>query len=264
MLLNGDKLGALGEALRRYHQEGQGRRSRQQAKTEVIELLKPIITGMARGLARRASDPVDDLVQVGHIGVLKALERYKLPADGEAKPRSFLRYARTFAMGEMRHHLRDKATLIKSPRAWRELYYRLQAGVRELTISLGRVPSDLELADLYSLPVEVVQEAWNGVDRRVLSLDTTPENEAFGSAVDALVDDQSREERDLQETRMVIDAAISRLPRRLGEMVRLYYLESWTQTRIAEHLNVSQMQVSRGLRKATTRLGTLLEASPVF
>ncbi|MEI3255700.1 MAG: sigma-70 family RNA polymerase sigma factor [Candidatus Gastranaerophilaceae bacterium] len=127
----------------------------------------PLVKKVARTLARRSTDPVEDIIQVGSLGLIKAIRLYNPEIS-----RNFKSYATYLITGEIRHYLRDKASMIKAPRAIQELAYRVHKMTLELIEEMGEKPTDHQIADKMELPVDKVKEAINA-DRRktTLSLD---------------------------------------------------------------------------------------------
>jgi RNA polymerase sigma-B factor len=218
-------------------------------RNKIIEHTMPYVRKIAHGLARRSSDPIDDLIQVGSIGLLKAVEKFN-PLAGS----SFKTYATYFITGEIRHYIRDKATVIKAPRQMYELYYRVNQIVQLLSERLNRPPTDLEIASELQCPVVQVSQVQDIERRRSpVSLDQfligDGEN-AEGVYLERLVDEKDLESLQRQENRLLVEHALSELKPELQSVVRMTYYDDMSQTAIAEQLGISQMQVSRRLRKA--------------
>jgi RNA polymerase sigma-B factor len=242
--------------LRRYIAAEPGSAEWHRARDLAVKQSLPYVKKIAHGLARRATDPVEDLIQVGTIGLLKALDKFN-PLAGT----SFRTYATYFITGEIRHYLRDKANMIKAPRQMYELYYRMNQIVQILSDELGRTPTDAEIAAELECPVHRVNQVQE-VDRRrqMISLDTFLLNESGDEGVylERLVDERNLEFFHRSESRMVIDQALDDLSPELSSVVRLSYFEDLSQTEIAARLGISQMQVSRRLRKALDLLSKAL------
>lgn len=232
-----------------------------QLRASLVKQSLPYVQKIAKGLARRANDPVDDLIQVGCMGLMKALDKYN-PTVGT----QFKTYATYLITGEIRHYLRDKCMMIKAPRPLYELYYRMNQIVQRLSEDLGRTPTDLEIAEALHCPVETVH-GLNQADRRktTVSLDQfiTELSGNEGVYVERLVDERSQEAMRQQEQHIVLDHALRKLPEDLRRVVELIYFQDLSQCDAAEVLGVSQMQVSRRLRKALDRLHELLDLEEV-
>jgi RNA polymerase sigma-B factor len=130
-------------------------------KEELVAQYLPLVKKIASGLARRSTDPVDDLIQVGSIGLLEAINRYE-----NGHNTAFKTYAIHFITGHIRHYLRDRQTLVRGPRALQELSYRLRQVTQELNHQLGRDATSLELAQAMCVTPEQIDEA-RVYDRRV-------------------------------------------------------------------------------------------------
>lgn len=222
----------------------------------LVVATSPYVERLAKSLARRSNDPVDDLIQVGHIGLLKAIEKYN-PLKGAR----FKTYATYCITGEIRHYLRDKTQLIKAPRQLYELYYRMNMMAQELQQSLGRTPTDEDLANALQCSMEQVDQV-HQVERRrhVVSIEQqwteTDEPDGFS---EKLMDDSYIDMVEQQESRLLLMPVVQRLPEELRTVVQLRYGEDLSQVDIAERLGISQMQVSRRLRRAVDKLAQWLQ-----
>ena len=228
----------------------------------VIQAAMPLVKRIAYGLARRSTDPVEDLIQVGSIGLIKAVDQFK--PDAGAK---FQTYATHLITGEIRHYLRDKTAMIRAPRELQELSFRINRLVQNLTLRLGREPSDYEIAEELQIPVSRVNEAYE-VDRRrtMISLDQALTSEAGGeqSLVDTLIDGKYQTYQIAKEDRFMLAEAIKELRDGLREVIELTFYEDLSQTEVARRLGISQMQVSRRLRAATNELYKIITQSKRF
>ncbi len=218
----------------------------------IIQATLPLVKRIAYGLARRSTDPVEDLIQVGSIGLIKAVDQFK--PDAGAK---FQTYATHLITGEIRHYLRDKTAMIRAPRELQELSFRINRLVQNLTSRLGREPSDVEIAHELQVSVSRVNEAYE-VDRRrtLISLDQALSNDTGSeqSLIDTLVDGRYQTNQLAKEERLMLAEAIKQLRNGLREVVQLTFYEDLSQTEVAKRLGISQMQVSRRLRTATAEL----------
>ncbi len=209
----------------------------------------PYVKKIAHGLARRSTDPVEDLIQVGNIGLIKAVDKFN-PLVGS----SFKTYATYFITGEIRHYLRDKTSMIKAPRQMYELYYRINQIIQKLTEELGRTPTDVEIAEELECPVKRVVQAQDVERRRTpISLDQFQVHDGQGGDamyIERLVDNRYFEFIENRENKLLVDSALTSLKAELKDVVRMTFYEDMSQTQIAEKLGISQMQVSRRLRKA--------------
>ena len=138
-------------------------------RDRIVSLSIALVKRIAYGLARRSTDPVDDLIQVGSIGLVKAIEQFDASAGAK-----FHTYATHLITGEIRHYLRDKTSMIRAPRELQELSFRISRLVQDLIHELGREPTDSEVSQVLQIPADKISEAYE-VDRRrtLVSLDQT-------------------------------------------------------------------------------------------
>lgn len=206
---------------------------------------------LVRQLARRysyTSEPMDDLVQVGSVGLLNALSRYD-PRQGS----SFKAYAVPTILGELRRHFRDTAWSVHLPRSLQERTRAVQVAVAALQSSLGRSPTIAEIAERIGASSEQVIEAMEArLAYRVESLDAPPEP---GDERDGW---QSKGDLDRgfvdAENSAFLTRALRALPPRERALVRLRFEEDLSQSEIGRELGISQMHVSRLLRRALARM----------
>nr|WP_268869604.1 SigB/SigF/SigG family RNA polymerase sigma factor [Conexibacter woesei] len=207
--------------------------------------------GLAHHLARRYSDrgePLDDLVQVASLGLLKAVDRFD-PARGV----SFASYAVPTILGELRRHFRDRGWAIHVPRDLKEAALRVESA---LAGHAGRSPTPSQLGKETGLDVEAVLEALEVAGaHRALSLDAPAGNEEEGTTA-TLVDRLGRDDDELDRAgdRATIERLASVLEPREREILRLRFVEDMTQSEIGARVGVSQMHVSRLIRTALTRM----------
>ncbi|WP_373532102.1 sigma-70 family RNA polymerase sigma factor [Vampirovibrio sp.] len=248
----------LEEMLHNYLISDLDAQSKEKLRDQIVARVMPYVKKIAHGLARRSSDPVEDLMQVGNIGLLKAIDKFN-PLVGS----SFKTYATYFITGEIRHYLRDKTAMIKAPRQMYELYYRINQIIQKLTEHLGRTPTDIEIAEELQCPVTKVTQAQDIERRRLpVSLDQFMVNDNGGSEtvyLERLVDHTQTELTETHENRMLLEQAMFTLKEDLQDVVKMTYYEDLSQTEIAERLGISQMQVSRRLRKALELLSKNLK-----
>jgi RNA polymerase sigma-B factor len=245
----------LTELLRRFHVADEA--TRQRLKSDIVRVAHTLVRKIAYSLARRTSDPLDDLMQVGQIGLLKAIDKYNPFAAA-----SFKTYATALITGEIRHYLRDKSSMIKAPRQIYELYYRMNLVVHQLSELHGRTPTDVEIAEALQCGVSQVNQVLEADRRRQpISLDqfAISDDGPETSYLEKLVDEHYAEKVHLQETRLVLEQALQVLKPELKDVIFKTYYDDKTQNEIAVELGISQMQVSRRLRKALGLLGKALD-----
>ncbi len=229
-----------------------------QEKERLVNEYLPLVKKIARGLARRSTDPVEDLIQVGSIGLLEAIERYETGHNTEFKT-----YAVHFITGHIRHYLRDRQNLLRGPRVLQELSYRLSQVTAKLTQEFGREPTNAELARALDVTPEQVDEV-KLYDRRVtvLWLDqegSEGEDDEQRSLLESLSDPRfSGEARDELDERLVLTEAMNRLPQSQRELLEMRYFQDLTQAELSRRLGISQMEVCRRLKKAEKQLRAVL------
>ncbi len=215
--------------------------------------------GLAEYLARRFAnrgEPLDDLVQVASLGLLKAVGRFD-PTRGV----EFSTYATHTIVGELKRHFRDKGWAIRAPRRMQELYLRLGKVVATLGQELGHSPTIAELAAEVEVSEEEVLEALEaGQAYRFASLDAPlsgeSESETLGSRIGA--DDPEIEDA---ERRATLSPLLRQLPERERLILHLRFFDGLTQSEIAARLGISQMHVSRLLARSVAQLRTSAESS---
>jgi RNA polymerase sigma-B factor len=192
--------------------------------------------GLVRSVARRyarGGEPVDDLVQVGAIGLIKAVDRFE-PARG----RDLRAVAVPAIEGEIRHHLRDRTQLVRTPRTVLELAARVRRAQVEIGAREGRLPTRAELAEAVDASEEQVVQA---LQARAPVIALEPEHAP--AAPD-----------DLADERALLDAGMSVLPARERRILELRFYEDRSQAEIAREIGLSQAQVSRLIRRAVDRM----------
>jgi RNA polymerase sigma-B factor len=207
--------------------------------------------GLADRLAERYRSnravPLEDLRQVARLGLVKAVDRYR-----PERPNPFIPYAVATVVGELKRHLRDTSWRLRVPRGTKDLALRLCRAIDELPQQLGHSPTVPELTAHLGASVEEVLEAIEVAQTRSAPSLDQPAGEN-GEAVlgDFVVDRRHREEL---EDLLVLPELIERLPERERQIVLLRYVEELTQDEIAARMRISQMHVSRLLRRAIERM----------
>jgi RNA polymerase sigma-B factor len=236
------------ELLRRYHERGDP-----SARDELAEEMLPLARALAGRYAGRG-EPLEDLVQVACIGIMKAIDGFDLSRDVR-----FSSYATPTVLGEIKRHFRDRTWALRVPRGMQELALEIARARDRLTRELGRSPNVQELADALDVPFEEVLQTIQSQDaRRTRSLDEpVGEDMTLADSVGATDADLAR-----AELRALLDDAFTTLSARDREVLRLRFEEDLTQTEISERVGVSQMQVSRLIRQSLARLRMAIERSP--
>ncbi len=234
------------ELFKRWHGYGDRR-----ARDELIERFLPL----ARKLARRyisSSEPYDDLVQVASLGLVKAVERFD-PAKGFA----FTSFAVPTIVGELKRYFRDSGWALHVDRGAQERARKITDAQRKISARTGRAPTVSELAQYLELSEEEVLDGLQVAGAYdAVSLDAPlSDDDGTTSRIDTIGDEDDR--LDMVDDQATIFAAARHLPRRERQILFLRFGEDLTQTEIAERVGVSQMQVSRLLRRSLHRLREL-------
>lgn len=213
---------------------------------------------LVRSIATRflgAGEALEDLIQVGNIGLINALDRYD-PSQGTR----FSTYATPTILGEIKRHFRDRAVGIKVPRWLQELHQATRKVSQVLTQELGRPPVVAEMAERLGVTEDEVIEAMeSGEAVNLVSLDTHLDAQgAIDSAT--LLDVVGRVDKTLLEFETYGDlrTAIETLAPREREVISLRFFDEMSQAKIAKKLNISQMHVSRLQQRALKRLREIL------
>ena len=234
--------------LARYHNEGD-----QRARERVIEEQMPLVEFLARKFAGRG-EPLDDLVQVGSVGLIKAVDRFDLERKIE-----FSTYATPNILGEIKRYFRDKGWSMRVPRGLQELRQSARDTIRDETVRTGRSPTVAELAQKLESDEESVAEALAlGRAYNTASLDAPINNEDSDTIVDLQADENSPING--LEDKILLQKAIDGLKGQQKQILKLRFNEGKTQTEIAGQIGVSQMHVSRLLRRALDDLRKELSA----
>jgi RNA polymerase sigma-B factor len=208
------------------------------ARSRVIEGHLPLVRSVASRYVGRG-ESLDDLVQVGTIGLIKAVDRFDPDRD-----RDLAALARPSIEGEIRHHLRDRVGAVRVPRPEHELAARLRSAAAELTARHRRAPTAAELASAVGVDEARAARALQAVD----AARPLPLAEADGRAVSDAAELESA------EARALLDSGWRILDERERRMLELRFREERSQAEIARELGLSQAHVSRLLRLTIERL----------
>lgn len=222
----------------------------------LVQAYMPLVEYIARKLAFNRDD-IDDLVQIGTLGLLRSLERFEV-----AKAVDFATFATPNIIGEIKHYFRDKRGLLKVPRKLQEQYSRIKKYIRESQQN-GVSPTIPQIANALELSEETVLEsieAWQS--STVVSLDApahTGQSNHESSQSSVIDNLGSNETEQLVLNRVTLRQAMSHLPRRDQRIVFLRFYRGLSQAEIAERLNLSQMHISRLLNTALIKLRSVID-----
>jgi RNA polymerase sigma-B factor len=214
-----------------------------------VELYLPLAHRLAARY-RNSGEPLDDLRQVAGVGLINSVDRYD-PAAGP-----FVRYAVPNILGELKRHFRDKAWGMHVPRSLQERTLKVSRATDELSSRLGRSPTPKDVASETGLDLVEVLEAMDVSSAYAPApLDAPVRGDSDAgprTVVETLGEVDDRYE--LVELGNSVGPAIRELTGREQEILRLRFMEDMTQSEIAERVGVSQMHVSRLLRRSLSRL----------
>jgi RNA polymerase sigma-B factor len=230
--------------LRRYHEQGD-----LQAREQLIEQYMSLVRSLARRYSYRG-EQLEDLVQIGAIGLIKAIDRFDLERGVELTT-----YATPNIIGEIKRHFRDKGWAVRVPRGLQELNVQLSRLVEQLTVQLGRSPTIAELAQASGSEEEEVLEALeSGRAYSSLSLSSGGGTED-GEELDPLESIGTEEHQyDISEDRAVLAPGFRVLDERERKILHLRFFEGLTQSQIAQQVGISQMHVSRLIRRSLEKI----------
>ncbi len=231
--------------LRRYHEHGD-----LAAREQLIEQYMSLVRSLARRYAYRG-EQLEDLVQIGAIGLIKAIDRFDLNRGVELTT-----YATPNIIGEIKRHFRDKGWSVRVPRGLQELNVQLSRLVESLTVQLGRSPTIPELAKAAGVEEEEVLEALeSGRAYSSLSLSAGGGGNDEDGDLDPLESIGSEEHEYLvSEDRAVLEPGLRVLDDRERRILHLRFFEGLTQSQIAQQVGISQMHVSRLIRRSLEKI----------
>ncbi|HTZ44165.1 MAG TPA: SigB/SigF/SigG family RNA polymerase sigma factor [Jatrophihabitans sp.] len=217
-----------------------------EVRAELVETHMPLVRYLARRFTGRG-EPTDDLLQIGTIGLLQAIDRFEVERGLE-----FSTFATPNIVGEIKRHFRDRGWMVRVPRRLQELQGELATAINDLSQRLGRSPTMRELAEHMGLTEEQVIEATDSA-RAYSAVPIDVPNATTGMTVaDSLVESDSA--LDHVELRHALRPALAGLGERERKALMLRFVENKTQSEIAKALGVSQVHVSRLLAKTLLEL----------
>lgn len=239
------------------------RRYKEESDVEAREKLVMSHMNLVRFLANKfknRGEPLDDLIQVGYLGLLKAIDRFD-PSRGL----EFTTYATPTIMGEIKRHFRDKGWSVRVPRRLQELSAKVNQATDVLTTELQRSPKIEEIAEYLDASVDEVLEAMESSSAySSVPLEGTGNND--NDDAPSVLDRYATEDSALNFTddRLIIEEALKGFSPREREVIDLRFLQGMTQIEIAEQLGISQVQVSRLLRRTLKKIQDKIDPEGVM
>jgi RNA polymerase sigma-B factor len=231
--------------LRRYHEQGD-----LAAREQLIEQYMSLVRSLARRYSYRG-EQLDDLVQIGAIGLIKAIDRFDVNRGVELTT-----YATPNIIGEIKRHFRDRGWSVRVPRGLQELNIQLSRLIEDLTVQNGRSPTIPELAKAAGVTDEEVLEALeSGRAYSSLSLSAGSGGQDDDSELDPLESLGTKEHQyAVSEDRAVLAPGFRVLDERERKILHLRFFEGLTQSQIAQQVGISQMHVSRLIRRSLEKI----------
>jgi RNA polymerase sigma-B factor len=231
--------------LRRYHEQGD-----LAAREQLIEQYMSLVRSLARRYSYRG-EQLEDLVQIGAIGLIKAIDRFDVNRGVELTT-----YATPNIIGEIKRHFRDRGWSVRVPRGLQELNIQLSRLIEELTVQNGRSPTIPELAKAASVTDEEVLEALeSGRAYSSLSLSAGSGGHDDDGELDPLESLGTEEHQyEVSEDRAVLAPGFRVLDERERKILHLRFFEGLTQSQIAQQVGISQMHVSRLIRRSLEKI----------
>jgi RNA polymerase sigma-B factor len=237
-------------ALHRRYRDSKDPAERDRLRAQLVDAYHDFVYFLARKFQNRG-EPLDDIVQVGYLGLIKAIERFDPDLGFE-----FTTFATLTVAGEIKRHFRDKGTAIRFPRRLQELHQSVVRINEQMKNELGREPTVQELAERLSVTPEDVTEAMEmGPAYVPLSLDQ-PIGSADGQESRVVAEQIGSEDPELDrvEMRDLLNRAMVHLTPRERSIMAMRFYDQLSQSEIARRLGISQMHVSRLQRAALEQL----------
>jgi RNA polymerase sigma-B factor len=238
--------------LRRYHEEGD-----LSAREQLIERYMSLVRSLARRYAYRG-EQLEDLVQIGAIGLIKAIDRFDVDRGVELTT-----YATPNIIGEIKRHFRDKGWSVRVPRGLQELNIQLSRLLEELTVQLSRSPTIAELAKAAGVTDEEVLEALESgraYSSLSLSVGVSQDEEGELDPLESLGTEEPRYA--LTEDLALLAPGFAVLDERERQILHLRIFEGLTQSQIAQQVGISQMHVSRLIRRSLEKIRAEIAVEP--
>jgi RNA polymerase sigma-B factor len=226
-------------------------------RNRLVNLHTGLVRKIAHHFSHQCTEPYEDLEQIGYFGLIRAIERFN-PKQGYA----FSSFAVPYIRGEIMHFLRDRSGLVKIPRRWQEVYNQGQKTRRELTITLGRCPTDIELAHQLNVSIQEWYDSQLAAqNRKAISLDSTVVQHIDCSLTlgDILPDFQATTTQQQNEDREQLRGAMNQLEENTRTAVELVFLKELSRKETAKRIGISPMTVTRYLQRGKEQLIGLLQ-----
>jgi RNA polymerase sigma-B factor len=229
-----------------------------QIRNRLVELNFGLVRREAHHWINQCTENYEDLLQVGSIGLIRAIERFDI-----SKGHAFSSFAIPYIRGEIQHYLRDKSQSVRIPRRWQALQRKAIWVMRELQTTLNRPPHDAEIA----AALEISVTEWHEIklacqNRALLSLDAPVGDEEGGSSslAELVPDSRYRSFQLAQEDQIRLQQALTQLEKRTRQILEFVFLHDLTQKETAERLGISAVTVSRRVKKGLEMLQGMMDS----
>ncbi|WP_435858169.1 SigB/SigF/SigG family RNA polymerase sigma factor [Streptomyces umbrinus] len=231
----------------------EGTREYQYARNTLIEMNLSLVTFAARRFRNRGSGDMEDIVQVGTIGLIKAIDRFDLSREVE-----FTSFAIPYIAGEIKRFFRDTSWAVHVPRRLQELRVDIAKSKEVLTTKLGRAPTVKDLSAHLELTEDEVIEGLVAANGYVAGSIDTPGGDDAGDGGQAYADTLGELDPalDLFEDLHALAPLLQELGERERTIIEMRFGQEMTQAEIGGELNLSQMHISRLLSRTLTKLRT--------
>lgn len=238
------------ELLRAFHQSPCA-----QIRNRLVHLNFGLVRKEAHHWVNQCTESYDDLLQVGSLGLIRAIERFDI-----SKGHAFSSFATPYIRGEIQHYLRDRGATVRIPRRWQALQHQAASATRELQIQLHRQPTDAEIAAVLKISVAEWQDIKLACRNRApLSLDAPVRDEEGTTPLGDLVPDARYHSFQLaQEDQIRLQQALIQLEKRTREVLEFVFLYDLTQKETADRLGISAVTVSRRVKQGLKALKKLM------
>ncbi|MEC4807064.1 MAG: RNA polymerase sigma factor SigF [Jaaginema sp. PMC 1079.18] len=227
-----------------------------QLRNQLVQMNIGLVRQEAHHWVNQCSESYDDLLQVGCLGLIRAIERFDL-----SKGYAFSSFALPYIRGEIQHYLRDKSVSVRIPRRWLELRQQSVKHIRELRSQLHRQPTPQEIATALDVSLEEWQEVQLAYqNREPLSLDVPvgDEDNETVSLGELVLDSKYRSFQLAQEDQIRLQQALVQLEERTRDVLEFVFLHDLTHKEVADRLGISAITVSRRLKKGINALKNLM------
>lgn len=246
--------GETAELLQQYQQTNDA-----ELRNTLVQINIGLVRREAYRWVRQSSESFDDLMQVGSLGLIRAIERFDL-----SKGYAFSSFAIPYIRGEIQHYLRDRGSTMRIPRRWQTLANQARKTIRTLQTELDRHPTDQEIAQALEIDLAEWQEVkLANHNRSLLSLDApiVDEEDSTASLSDLIPDPKYCSFQLAEEDRLRLQQALLQLEQRTRDILEFVFLHDLTQKETAERLGISCVTVSRRVKQGLKRLKLLMNSA---